>query len=207
MKRVYKERTVSFKCCICESDFSYPSPYVAHRRRNSLSDPKYCSRKCMGIGQRTIISKRLIIDNSCPVTESGCWIWMGGIWTDTGYGRINSSASGKAEAIGAHRASYLAFKGRIKKGHVVRHACDNPLCVNPDHLATGTAHQNKMDSVWRRRHAHGSTMWNAVLSENDVPVIRGKLSAGASQSEVAREFNVSHGVIWRIAHNIAWRHV
>lgn len=195
MKRIYKDRTISFKCCVCNGDFSCPSPYVAHRRKNGLSDPKYCSHKCTGIGQRVSINRDFIEKNSFPVSESGCWIWMGGIWNDTGYGRMTSSASGKREEIGAHRASYLVFKGVIKKGHVVRHMCDNPLCVNPDHLVTGTAYQNKMDSVWRKRHAHGSTMWNAKITESDVPIIRGRLSAGVSQSEIAREFNVSHSVI------------
>lgn len=52
----------------------------------------------------------------------------------------------------AHVFSYLAFKGKYRAGRVLLHACDNPRCVNPDHLKPGTQSQNVRDCVRKGRH-------------------------------------------------------
>ena len=69
----------------------------------------------------------------------GCWMWTGAKDKD-GYGIFSHDGSAKR----AHRLSYIHYKGAIPKGHVIRHSCKN-LCVNPDHLKTGTQQQNMDD--------------------------------------------------------------
>lgn len=84
--------------------------------------------------------------------ESGCIEWIGGK-DPNGYGRF--SLSGKGDY--AHRASYEIFKGPIPTGLCVCHKCDNPRCVNPDHLWLGTQTENIKDRDAKGRHKKRST--------------------------------------------------
>ena len=193
------------KCKECGKEFSVRTSYFLLQKKSGVAT-QFSSRACVGKSQRTRLDSEFFEKNSIPVPHSGCWIWSGPIWDSNGYGRISRSKSQGGD-VGAHRASFLAHKGEIPENLVVRHSCDTPLCVNPDHLSLGTPSDNKHDSVIRKRHTHGRTMWNATLTESQIPEIRRMLALGISQSEVARRFGVSHGVIYRIDHKVTWRHV
>lgn len=79
--------------------------------------------------------------------ESGCWEWQGTLFSATGYGRFYF----KGKDNTTHRVSYELTNGPIPEGLVVRHECDNPLCVNPAHLIPGTLKQNTRDMIDRGR--------------------------------------------------------
>ncbi len=81
-----------------------------------------------------------------PEPMSGCWLWTGGLDTH-GYGQMRNER-GKVEL--AHRISYRLHHGD-PAGLVVRHRCDTPSCVNPDHLQLGTYADNAQDMVRRGR--------------------------------------------------------
>lgn len=86
-------------------------------------------------------------DSYIPVTESGCWIWMGAIsvnhrYPDHSYGRINNYL--------AHRLSAL-LSGMSIDGMDVLHKCDVPVCVNPAHLFLGTQADNNRDMTLKGR--------------------------------------------------------
>lgn len=133
-----------------------------------------------------------------PVPEAGCWIWVRG--TDScGYGK--TYVHGKH--VGAHRASYEAFKGAIPDGLEVLHSCDTPACCNPDHLSVGTHQQNSHDRVRRGRSARlvGAHNPSARLDEESVRLIR---SHKGSHSSAARAFGVSIATAHRIRTNSSW---
>jgi hypothetical protein len=74
------------------------------------------------------------------VKTDSCWIWNGPLFK-SGYGRI----SNREKKLRAHRVSYEFYVGPIPDGLNVLHRCDNPLCVNPDHLFVGTHLDNMKD--------------------------------------------------------------
>lgn len=79
--------------------------------------------------------------------ENGCWEWMGRKDKD-GYGRFSYGKS-----MGAHRAAWLLFVDLIPAGMCICHRCDNPSCVNPEHLFLGTVSDNMIDRSRKQRHS------------------------------------------------------
>jgi hypothetical protein len=70
--------------------------------------------------------------------ESGCWIWMGALTKENGYGYVWDGVA----TSGAHRAFFAAYHGPIPSGMHLDHICRTPSCVNPDHLRTVTPREN-----------------------------------------------------------------
>ena len=80
------------------------------------------------------------------VQPNGCWLWTKGK-NSRGYGNFWKSGTHRP----ARRVAYEALTGPIPAGPDVCHHCDNPPCVNPDHLRTGTRSDNMQDCVERGR--------------------------------------------------------
>lgn len=88
--------------------------------------------------QYRLLSNASIVD--------GCWVWSGATNND-GYGVV--SLNGKMWMT--HRLAYVAWRRPIKDGLLVCHSCDNPACINPEHLWTGTHSDNSLDMVAKGR--------------------------------------------------------
>lgn len=89
-----------------------------------------------------------------PEPMSGCWLWDGHV-NSRGYGLlpIGSRSDGSRSKVLAHRFSYVLHKGGIPDGLGVLHRCDNPYCVNPDHLFVGNQIVNMQDCKAKGRTA------------------------------------------------------
>lgn len=105
----------------------------------------------------------------------------------SGYGRITKRKSGTS-AKHAHRVAYEKAHGPIPEGLIVMHRCDNPPCVNPEHLVLGTMLDNFLDSVakGRMRHVCGEAHPSAKLTRAKVRQIR-KAAVAALQQRSGRQ--------------------
>ncbi|MGJ8660688.1 MAG: HNH endonuclease signature motif containing protein [Bacteroidota bacterium] len=138
-----------------------------------------------------------------PEPNSGCWLWLNFLDKD-GYGFIRDNGIRHR----AHRYSFLKHKGEIPKDNVVCHKCDNPTCVNPDHLFIGTKKDNTQDMLKKGRNgktgARGEMNPNTKLKENDIINI---VKSNFSNTKLSRIYDVSMSTIARIKTRQVWAHV
>lgn len=146
----------------------------------------------------------------------GCWIWQGSRG-NYGYGQLRTGDPGKLER--AHRLAWEFYRGSIPIGLQVLHRCDNPPCVNPDHLFIGTprdnaadrqrkGRQNRKSGDLRHRVPHGEQMGRAAhLTTADVIRIRERVAAGESRASVARDFPISAQQVGSIVARKSWSHI
>lgn len=135
-----------------------------------------------------------------------CWLWTGGK-TKHGYGQLRVNS----RKMLAHRFSWEHHNGHIPKGEghhgtCVLHRCDNPSCVNPDHLWLGTQADNIADREAKGRgvRLEGEAHGNAKLTEPEVIAI---LADTRSQSKIAADYGVDQTTISQIKCRKTWKHV
>jgi hypothetical protein len=116
-----------------------------------------------------------------------------------GYGRF--SLKGKKKR--AHRVA-ARLDGRDPTGQVVRHTCDNPGCVNPDHLKIGTPKDNAGDMVRRGRSPRGARNGQSKLTRREVRRIRASRSPSGF---LAGLFGVAASTIRTIRTGASWSHL
>lgn len=123
-----------------------------------------------------------------------------------GYGQVHVDGVGPRQA---HRVAYELKNGPIPEGLVVRHlVCDNPPCINPDHLAIGTVKDNNYDSIRQSRHAHGVRQGLAKLNDKLVVEARQRYSAGGvTMKQLALEYGVALSSMSSAIRGQTWKHL
>lgn len=125
-----------------------------------------------------------------------CWEWQAATNWD-GYGRFRLAATPTTPAthIGAHVMAYILHYGPVPEGLIVLHTCDNPPCVNPNHLVAGT-YSNNMDDMFNKRRHPGGTK---KVSDEDVIWIRQLYASGLySQQQIADMYGICQNNVSKI---------
>mgnify|MGYP002144358158 FL=1 len=132
-----------------------------------------------------------------------CWEWTACRNAD-GYGCF----SYKAIMRGAHCTAWFLTYG-YWSDLCILHSCDNPGCVNPNHLREGTKLDNARDKVARNRMADtkGAQNGHAKLTEADVLQIRDLYSKGLTQVELSEMFGLALGYTSYVTKGKSWGHI
>lgn len=162
----------SFLCSSCKN------PFIRKSKETT------CSLRC-----------RITSDKSMYKTEDGCWIWDGGTAGDYGKVRFNG------KTLSTHKASFITFNGEVPKGKWVCHSCDNPLCINPDHLFLGSPSDNRRDCVQKKRMALGQDHKWAKLTNIQIDEVRKLKQEGMSYYRLSRIFDCSVTHLFNIIKN------
>lgn len=134
-----------------------------------------------------------------PEPMSGCFLWMGSV-DGRGYGSIKDS---QRVTRRASRVSWQLTHGPIPKGMCVCHRCDNPLCVNPDHLFIGSNADNTRDMLQKGR-AHDRRGNNAKLTPEQVQAVR---LSSETPTKLAERYSISTSTVWLVKTKRRWAHI
>jgi len=136
-------------------------------------------------------NKDRILRNIRINKRSGCWEWQLSTYVK-GYGQL----SVQGDKWLAHRYSFFIFVGEIPKGLCVCHTCDNPSCVNPEHLWLGTYKENTEDMIKKGRHSFylnktGERHPFSKITDREAIEICNLVNLGNSHISVANMFGLS----------------
>jgi hypothetical protein len=156
-----------------------------------------------GVKPRIPIEKRFWKKVS-PEPMSGCWLWIGS--TTQEYGTIWFRGYNRK----AHRVSWFLVHGEIPKGNFVLHKCDNPACVNPDHLFLGTQDDNMKDAAKKDRmnplYRFGEDNPVSKLTEELVRQMRAE-PRSLSYKKIGEKYGVSTMTAYRAIVGQSWEHI
>ena len=143
--------------------------------------------------------------NNYVVSSTGCWEYQGR--TDRGgYGEAGIVVDCVRKHYRVHRLAYFHRHGVDPKHLLVCHHCDNPSCINPDHLYIGTNTDNMRDVVERGRQ-RGSNNTFSKLTEENVIDIKKRLAKKERHASIAEIYGVKCSTISNIATQGKWSHV
>lgn len=142
-----------------------------------------------------------------------CWEWSGALGRG-GYGTLWDGT----RTAQAHRLVFEATHGMLLgRWQLVCHSCDNPRCVNPEHLWLGTPKENTQDMIKKGRRVQSPLCGNALknggaagsknnmakLDDDKVQEIR---TSSESAINLAKKFGVKPGAIYKIRSGQRWNH-
>lgn len=110
----------------------------------------------------------------------------------------------------AHRWAWIEAHGSIPDGLCVCHHCDNPACINVEHLFLGTHSENMRDMVSKKRHpglVSGAEHASAKLSQSAAETLRWAIGCGVTLKAAGWLGGVSYGAAFDIKHGLTYKEV
>lgn len=134
--------------------------------------------------------------------KDACWPWLG-CDNGNGYGvaRLDKRTNH------SHRVAWILSTGEVPNHiTVVRHKCDNRICVNPNHLELGTHADNANDRIQRKGDQKGEHNYAAKFTEEQVFEMRKLAHDGIDGKKIAEKFGASEGIVSLIIRGHSWKH-
>lgn len=140
-------------------------------------------------------------------SKTECWLWQGTL-NDKGYAML-SIGGRKGLYARVSRLAYYFEYGPFDESLKACHHCDNPQCVNPNHIFLGTSKDNTLDMYLKGRESlppnfYGEEVATSKLTEEDVLTI---YNSTLSMDELATQYNISKTQIHRILTGKSWAHL
>lgn len=140
-----------------------------------------------------------------------CWNWTGAD-DGKGYGRLWNGKYGallgfSGKMIQSHRFSWILHHGNIAEGLCVLHKCDNPSCVNPDHLFLGTLQDNVVDMIDKNRQSKGESCHLSKMTFDQVTEIRRvyKRIMHTAIRQTANETGCDYEMVYDVIRENTWK--
>lgn len=194
---------IKLRCFGCGNSFTRAVSYHRICQRRNTTNRFFCGRRCSANNKIKPASERFW-SKVLVTSPDACWLWVG-CRAPNGYGRIIKSESTKLEI--ASRISYEIAYGSIPKNMLVCHRCDNPPCVNPNHLFLGTAQDNQLDCIAKKRNVYGEKQWCAKVTEIEVRAIRKAREHGVMLKDLANKYGIGITTVEQIVKRHTWKHV
>jgi len=184
--------------CDCGNDTIVAGAYLSAGRIQSCG----CQRHGAYPGSRGEMMPADVRFWSKVDISGDCWTWCAGKYS-SGYGMFNFNG----KDIGAHRAAWIFTHGEIADGLFVLHKCDNPPCVNPEHLFLGTHQDNMTDKARKGRVKSTIGEYKKKLCADDVREIRRLRSQGELEPVIGAMFGITQCHVSKIALRQCWKGV
>lgn len=194
-----KAKLIETKCATCGSPIVRP----AWRFRDPAK--AFCNHRCAGKQVRPPRSTPRPVGprfwKQVDKKDEGCWEWTGRSKRTEGYGVLSVRNTNQ----GAHRVSWEIHNGPIPHGMKVLHKCDNPPCVNPDHLFLGTTADNTADMIRKGRGRFNPAY--PPLTAAHISEIRQRFANGESARSIAKQYHRHRRTIERIVSGKRYAHL
>ena len=187
---------IKVKCQNCDKKFN---KYLGNYNQSmKYGWGTFCSKRCSGIYGNKNRQKKSPEKRFWKFVRKtkNCWIWIGGKANGYGYFWLNG------KQCKATRVSWEFHFESIPPEVEVMHKCDNPSCVNPDHLCLGTHQENMTDMKNKGRAGFvrrvGSSSPSSKLTDEQVEEIRQRVVSGETHESVAKDYPVGKTTVTAI---------
>lgn len=198
-QRESSKRQVELSCATCGNAYLLPQSHS--------NGSRFCSKVCARKGMKnTPIATRfwrfVLADDKRQANK--CWNWQGSL-SHAGYGQIMGEKNDRRPRL-AHVISWEIHNHKKARLYIL-HSCDNPRCVNPNHLRQGTQGENVYDMMARDRVCRGERRKIARLTDAAVLAARDAYSKGELIRNIAKKYGVSRQAMCDAVMRRTWKHV